>query len=411
MKKATGIPLLRTPALPRGFRLAAIPCGIKSSRNGSGRPLDLAMIVCDERVPTAAVFTTNQFAAAPVEVSRQHLKRSLGLTRAVIVNSGCANAATGREGVQRARAVAGSVATQLGCRTEEILVASTGVIGVPLPHRRIVRAIPKMLRSLSADAIAPAARAIMTTDTRPKVRSARARIDGKVVTITGLAKGSGMIHPRMATMLAFVMTDAAIHPWLLRRLLHEAVQGSFNAISVDGDCSTNDSVFLLASGAAGNRTLLRSGRTGSFATALRDVCRALAIDIVTDGEGARRILEIDVAGARSDETADRIARSVANSPLVKTALAGGDPNWGRILSAAGAAGVPLDQNRVSLSIGAVPVVRKGRGTGGNGGALRRLFNSPRVSIRLDVGAGPGRAKLWTCDLTHRYIDINTCYTT
>jgi glutamate N-acetyltransferase/amino-acid N-acetyltransferase len=234
------------------------------------------------------------------------------------------------------------------------------------------------------------------------------------VTLTGIAKGSGMIHPHMATMLAFIMTDATVHPGLLRRLLREAVDGSFNAITVDGDCSTNDTVLLMASGAAGGWTLLQAGRTAPFVDALRAVCRALAIDIVTDGEGARRILEIEVAGARSRGAADRIARSIANSPLVKTALAGGDPNWGRILAAAGAAGVPLRPADVSLSVGDVPVVRCGRGNGGNESedtSLQRLFSAPRVSIRLEVGRGPGRATLWTCDLTREYVDFNTRYTT
>ncbi len=405
--------LLRPARLPLGFRAAGIACGIKAARGRRGpKPLDLAVIACDRRVLAAGVFTTNQFAAAPVEVCREHLVRSLGLARAVVANSGCANAATGREGTRDARAMAEAAARLIGCRAEEVLVASTGVIGRPLPRRRILTALPRAVRALSDGGLEAAARAIMTTDTRPKIRSAEAVVDGRTVTITGIAKGSGMIHPRMATMLAFIMTDAAVHPHLLGRLLREAVQGSFNAITVDGDSSTNDTVLLLASGAAGNHALLQAGRReGPFVRALTAVCRALALDIVYDGEGARRILEIEVAGARSHGDADRIARSVANSPLVKTALAGGDPNWGRILSAAGAAGVPLRPSEVSLRVGAVSVVRQGCGIGRGGAALRRLFTAPRVSVRLDVGAGPGRAVLWTCDLTRRYIDINARYTT
>ena len=396
--------------LPAGFRAAGIACGIKRGRGAAA--LDLALVACDHRAPAAAVFTTNQFAAAPVTLCREHLGRSLGLARAVVVNSGCANAATGREGLGRARAVAAAAARLIGCREEEILVSSTGVIGRPLPHEKILKALPAAVRALSEAGLRAAARAILTTDTRTKIRSLRIAIEGRPVTITGFAKGSGMIHPRMATMLAYVLTDAAVHPYLLQRLLREAVRDSFNAITVDGDCSTNDTVVLMASGAAGNHALLQSGRREApFVGALREVCRALALDIVTDGEGARRILEVEVAGARSDGAADRIARSVANSPLVKTALAGGDPNWGRILSAAGAAGVPLLPGEFSLSIGGVPVVHRGCGTGRNGAALRRLFTAPRVSVRLDVGPGRGRAVLWTCDLTRRYVDINAHYTT
>ena len=397
--------------LPRGFRAAGVACGIK--KRGAGEAsLDLALIACETRATAAGVFTTNRFAAPPVALCREHLERSLEQSRAIVVNSGCANAATGRQGMARARAVAAAAARLLGCRPEEILVASTGVIGRPLPHDRIMRALPAAARALSEEGLPAAARAILTTDTRPKIRSTRATIGGRAVTVTGIAKGSGMIHPKMATMLAFLMTDAAVHPYLLQRLLRDAVRESFNAISVDGDCSTNDAVLLLASGAAGNRALLQDGkRERPFIEALRSVCRGLALDIVADGEGARRLLAIEVEGARSDGDADRIARAVGNSPLVKTALAGGDPNWGRILSAAGAAGVAFQPSHVSLSIGDLAVVRQGCGTGRDGAALRRLFLAPRVSVRLAVGRGPGRATLWTCDLTRRYVDINARYTT
>ncbi len=402
--------LLAPPRLPAGFRVAGEFCGLKSRRpRGGRRPLDLALIVCDERVPAAGVFTTNQFAAAPVAVCREHLDRSGGLARGIVANSGCANAATGREGARRARAVAAAAAGHLGCRPEEILIASTGMIGRPLEHRKVLAALPRAVNALPDGDLEAAARAIMTTDTHHKIRSARATVSGHEVTITGIAKGSGMIHPKMATMLAFIMTDAAVHPWLLKRVLREAVQESFNAITVDGECSTNDTVLMMASGAAGNRSILQAGPADPFFLALRAVCRALAIDIVTDGEGARRILEIEVTGACSRGAADRIARSIANSSLVKTALAGGDPNWGRILSAAGAAGVPFLPSDVSLRVGKVPVVRGGRGTGCNGAALRRLFNSPRVNVRLDVGGGPGRATLWTCDLTREYVEFNSRY--
>ena len=405
--------MLKRPKLPHGFRLAGVACGIKSQRStGARRPLDLALIVGDARCAAAGTFTTNRFAAAPVAVCRDHLARSLHQSRAVVINSGCANAATGRQGERRARAVAAAAARRIGCGVEEVLVASTGLIGAPLPHDRIVRALPGACDAASAGGLEDAARAILTTDTRAKVRSAQAVIAGRTITVTGFAKGSGMIHPNMATMLAFLMTDAAVHPYLLGRLLRQAVDESFNAISVDGDCSTNDSVLLLASGAAGNRALLQAGRSERpFVEALRAVCRALALDIVMDGEGARKILEIVVDGARTDADADRIGRAVAVSPLVKTALAGGDPNWGRILSAAGAAGVPFLPSEVSLQVGGLPVVRQGCGTGRSGARLRRLFQAARVTVRLGVGLGPGRATLWTCDLTRRYVDINAHYTT
>ncbi len=408
--------LLRRPRVPQGFRVAGVACGLKK-RGGGGKPLDLALIVSERRAVTAGVFTTNRFAAAPIVVCRDHLKRSLGQARGVVVNSGCANAATGAEGERRARAAAAAAARLLRCRPEEILVASTGVIGRPLAHRRIIGALPAALGALTDQALAGAARAIMTTDTRPKIRCAEAVIDGRTVTLTGFAKGSGMIHPRMATMLAFILTDTNVHPRLLERLLREAVRDSFNAISVDGDCSTNDTVLLMANAAAGHRALLQAGRHEEpFVRALRAVCRALALDIVTDGEGARRIMEVEVTGAPSATAADRVARSIANSPLVKTALAGGDPNWGRILSAAGAAGIDFSPARVSMSIGDVPVVRHGQAVQSGGGArngngLRRLFTTPRVRVRLDLASGAGRAVLWTCDLTRRYIDINAHYTT
>ena len=414
--------LLKRPRLPRGFRLAGVPCGLKGPARGR-QPLDLALIVSERRAATAGVFTTNRFAAAPIGVCRDHLERSLGQARGVVVNSGCANAATGPEGERRARAVAAAASRLLGCLPEEILVASTGVIGRPLAHRRMVAALPAARRALSSGAagLGAAARAIMTTDTRPKIRCAEAVLGGRTVTVTGFAKGSGMIHPRMATMLAFLLTDASLHPRLLERLLREAVRESFNAISVDGDCSTNDTVLLLAGGGAGGRAVLQIGRHEEpFVRAVRAVCRALALDIVTDGEGARRILEVEVTGAPSGTGADRVARSIANSPLVKTALAGGDPNWGRILSAAGAAGVEFSPARVSMHIGDVPVVRRGqavvpangaRNGRRNGNGLRRLFTGPRVRVRLDLDSGRGRAVVWTCDLTRRYIDINAHYTT
>ncbi len=394
-------------ALPRGFRFAATACGLK--KRGA---LDLAVISCDAPAAAAAVFTTNLVQAAPVVLSRENLRRSRGRVRAIVVNSGNANCCTGHEGMAAARGAAAALAREIGCPPFQVFVCSTGVIGVPLPIERILAALPTLAaqQAPTSRACSEFTRAIMTTDTRPKWTAGSCRIGGKAVRLAGCAKGAGMIHPQMATMLAFILTDAAISPPLLRRALREAVRGTFNAITVDGDTSTNDTVVVLASGASSARPL----RPGSsdyrrFAGALERVCRDLALQIVADGEGAHRVVEIEVRGAPSVRAADRVARTIAHSPLVKTALAGADPNWGRILAAGGRAGVTFDPERTSITLGRVPVFRRGRPLPFDEREAHRRLLGDHVPVFVDLRSGRGRARVWTCDFTADYVHINADY--
>jgi glutamate N-acetyltransferase/amino-acid N-acetyltransferase len=307
------------------------------------------------------------------------------------------------------------VAKELGkLRPTQILVCSTGVIGVPLRWQKIVNAVPKLVRGRSgrASAFAQFARAIMTTDSRPKSASAKFRMAGKEVRILGCTKGAGMIHPNMATMLAFLMTDAAISPSLLTRALRSATGRTFNSITVDGDTSTNDTVTLLANGQSSAKKITREGPAYKhFCAALEDVCKSLALQIVADGEGAQRVIEIEVRGAVSEHTADRIARTIANSPLVKTALNGGDPNWGRFLAAAGRSGVKFDPERVDISLAGIPVCRHGRERLFSERVAHRKMLASFVPVIVDLNAGSGVARIWTCDFTTEYIHINASYRT
>ena len=404
-------PASRTPkpgeAFPRGFQSAATACGLKKKN-----ALDLAVIPCDSPASAAAVFTTNLVKAAPVLVSQEHLRRTRGRARAIVVNSGNANCCTGQEGLDASRATARAVARELGCRPEEVLVCSTGVIGIPMPAQSILRAIPPLARQQSPHpkSFAQVGRAIMTTDTKPKFSAGLCRIGGKKIRLAGCAKGAGMIHPQMATMLAFILTDAAISPPLLRRALLDAVRGTFNAITVDGDTSTNDTVILLASGAS-KAPPLRSGTADyrRFARALEGVCRELALKIVADGEGAQHVIEIEVRGAPDDRAADRVARTIAHSPLVKTALAGADPNWGRILAAAGRAGVPFDPARANITLAGIPVFRRGNPLAFDERQAHARLVERNICVRVDLGAGRGRGRVWTCDLTAEYVHINADY--
>jgi len=396
----------RPRQLPLGFSFGAAASGIKKSG------LDLALISSDRLAIAAAVFTTNCVQAAPVQVSREHLSRSRQVARAVVVNSGNANCATGAAGVHAAEATTRALARVFGCRVEEVLVCSTGVIGVPLPIGRLLRALPALVRSRQAHpkAFARLIRAIMTTDTRPKWAEARCRVAGEVIRLLGCAKGAGMIHPRMATMLAFVLTDAAIRPRLLSRALGEAVAKSFNAISVDGDTSTNDTLIVLANGASPAPAISPgSDDYRRFARALAGVCRKLALEIVADGEGAERVVEIEVSGARSNRSARRVAETIATSPLVKTALAGADPNWGRILAAAGRAGVAFDPDRVSIWVARTLTCRNGAAHPFDEAGLHRKLLASYIPIVVRLGSGRGQARLWTCDFTGRYVDINASY--
>ena len=390
--------------LPRGFSASGIACGIK--RTGP----DLALFVSDRPATAAARFTTNRFRAAPVLVSDAHLRASRGRARAVVANSGCANAATGRRGLLAARRTAAALARRLGIDASEVLPASTGVIGVSLPVDRLIAALPAAVEGLAAGGLGRAARAIMTTDTHPKLAGATFSWRGKTAMVSGCAKGAGMIHPRMATMLVFLFTDAGVPAALLGRILNAVSPGTFESISVDGDTSTNDSVVILANGASGLEVRSGDRSMDRFREALREVSASLARQIVRDGEGARRTLLVEVRGASNDGAADRVARAVALSPLVKTALAGGDPNWGRILAAAGTAGVPFAPGRVSVSIGGVLVARRGAAIRRDPRRLTRVFRRPEVHARLTLGEGKGRGRILTCDLTAAYVRINATYT-
>ena len=387
---------------PKGFRAAAVEAGLKP-----GRP-DLALLVADRPCAAAGVFTTNRAQAAPVVVSREHLRG--GQARAVVVNAGCANAATGERGLADAREMASLCATAVGCRSEEVVVASTGVIGVHLPMDKVRAGIGRAAAALSGDGGALAARAIMTTDTRPKEVTVAFSVGGVTARVGAMAKGSGMIAPQMATLLAIFTTDAGVEPPLLRRALADAVGEGLNRITVDGDTSTNDMAVVLASGAVGAGTVIGEGPGfRAFRDALSQASRALAEMIVRDGEGASRIAEVRVLGARTAAEADRVARTIAESPLVKTALHGGDPNWGRILAAAGRSGVDIDADRVGIWIGEVWVAENGQARDYSEETAHEAMTADPVRIRVHLGQGEGAGWMWTCDLTHGYVDINAHY--
>jgi glutamate N-acetyltransferase / amino-acid N-acetyltransferase len=395
-------------SLPRGFSFAATRCGIRKSR------ADLGVIVAEKAVSAAAVFTTNLVKAAPVLVSREHLAASKGRVRAVVVNSGNANCATGAAGLAASRTTAAALARELGCSPEEIQVCSTGVIGLPLAVEKITGALPNLVssRAETAESFAEFAGAIMTTDTRPKQACASCRIGGKTVRVAGCAKGAGMIHPQMATMLAFIVTDAAANPAVLRRLLRQVVDRTFNAITVDGDTSTNDTVLLLASGASGAAPLVTaSDDEKRFVSALEKVCRALALEIIADGEGAGHVVEVEVRGAPNDRAARRVAETIATSPLVKTALAGADPNWGRILAAAGRAGVEFDPAKARVWLAGRLVCRGGTPVPFDEADVHRQMEQREFAVAIDLGAGNGRSRMWTCDFTAEYVRINASYRT
>lgn len=393
--------------LPRGFRFAATACGLKK-----GSELDLGLLASDQPATAAAVFTTNLVQAAPVQLSHQHIRQAAGRLRAVLVNAGNANCCTGPEGLETARSAVSGVAYELQCRPEEVLICSTGVVGVPLPINRILKALPRLVRARAAlpKHFTQFCRAIMTTDTQPKWASARCRVSAKTVRLLGCAKGAGMIAPSMATMLGFIATDAKISAPLLRRALRKVVAHTFNRITVDGDTSTNDTVAVLANGASGAPAIRRAGTDyKSFLMALQAVCQRLSLAIVADGEGAKRVVDIVVRGASSDPAADRIARTIASSPLVKTACAGADPNWGRILAAAGRAGVQFNPKRAIVSMAGIKVFDGGSPLPFNEHVAHRKLSAPRVSIVVDLQAGKGQTTIRTCDFTADYVKINASY--
>jgi glutamate N-acetyltransferase/amino-acid N-acetyltransferase len=387
---------------PLGFRAAAVAAGIKPDR------LDLALVVADSPCSAAGVFTTNLAKAAPVLVSSEHL--ASGRARAVVVNAGCANAGTGAAGLADAREMAAAASAAAGCAPAEVVVASTGVIGVRLPMDRVRAGIAAAAERLSRDGGAESARAIMTTDTKPKEVAVEGSIGGVPFLVGGMAKGAGMIAPNLATMLAFFTTDAAVAPALLRRALVDAVGASLNRITVDGDTSTNDCAVALASGARAGAVIDREGPAyDAFAAALAEAARRLALMLVRDGEGVTKIAEVVVEGARTAADADRIARTIAESPLVKTALHGGDPNWGRILAAAGRAGVPFDVTRADVWIGDVAVCSRGAALDYVEKNAAAAMQEDPVRLRLRIGEGDARGFLWTSDLSRGYVDINAHY--
>jgi len=393
--------------LPQGFRFAIATAGIKAS----GKP-DLALAEAAPGSAAAALFTRNRAAAAPVQIGRRHLAACRGRLRYVMVNSGNANAGTGAAGLAAAEACCAALAERLGVSARIVLPSSTGIIGVPLPAGKIKAAIPALARSLAEgeSALRAFGRGIMTTDLRPKLASASFKVRGKTVSLAGVVKGAGMIHPNMATMLAYIFTDAAACPAELRAHLKAAADLSFNAISVDGDTSTNDTVVLLASGRSGV-TLADPGARKPFCAALQAVCRSLAEQIVRDGEGAQHLVRLRIAGAGSAAEARAAARQIANSPLVKTSWTGCDPNWGRLFAMLGNTGYAFGPDRASIAIGPHRVYSKGKALAFDRKAAHKLMQGAEYTIRVDLGRGRAELEFLTCDLTHEYIRINAEYST
>ena len=390
---------------PAGFRAAGVACGIKKSKG-----LDLALIVSDTPASSAAVFTTNKAVAAPVIVSKARLQASGGHSRVVVINSGCANACTGPDGYHTAEAMADAAAAAAGVDPSQVLVASTGVIGVSLDRQRVTDGVAAAAKVLARDGGPAAARAIMTTDPFPKEAAIEVTTASGTYRVGGIAKGSGMIEPLMATMLAVVTTDATIEPALLQRALTAVTDVTFNAITVDGECSTNDCVFALANGASG--VTIAEGAFEHFVEALRRVCEVLAVGIVRGGEGATKLVTIEVTGGATDVEAKRAARAIANSPLVKTAVHGADPNWGRLVAVAGRAGVEFDLERARVQIGEVELFAGGRPFDERAAQASEHLLNTEVTLRVDLGTGKGgAARMWTCDLSADYVKINAEYRT
>ena len=392
-------------ATPKGFRAAGVSAGIKAKPGA----LDLALVVSDHPATAAAVFTTNLAQAAPVTVSREHLAHSGGVARAVVVNSGCANACTGEEGLRNARTMTVDTARLVGCAVEQVLVASTGVIGVALPMEKVQQGLPVAFQALGSSEGSLAAQAIMTTDPFPKEAAARVGINGREITIGGMAKGSGMIEPMMATMLGFVTTDAGVPKPLLDRALSEVVNDTFNAITVDGDSSTNDCVMLLANGASG--VTVDESSYDAFVDALRSVCLRLALGIVRGGEGATKLVTVNVTGATSSVEARKAAKAIANSLLVKTAIHGGDPNWGRLIAVAGRAGVGFELGRAQVTIGPIVLFKDGRPYDENAPEAASYLKNTDIVVGVDLGVGHASSTVWTCDLSAEYVRINADYRT
>jgi glutamate N-acetyltransferase/amino-acid N-acetyltransferase len=400
--------------IPRGFRFGATKAGLKAS----GRP-DFALIVADAPASAAAAFTSNRVIAAPLIIDKQHLTATRGKVRVVAINAGNANCAAGQAGLDAAKATCDAAARVFGCKTEEVFPSSTGVIGRPLQAEKLIDVMPSLAAAMGSesDHFIEVAEAIMTTDLVEKTAFARLEVtssDGTVkeIRIAGVGKGSGMIHPQLvphATMLVYILTDAAIEPDVLDGYLRPAIDVSFNRISVDGDTSTNDTVLLLASGACG--AAIGKGNA-AFATALTQVCTSLARQIVADGEGVSHVVELHIEGAANDADALRVAKAIAHSPLVKTAWAGCDPNWGRLAAAIGYSGAQVDPDRIDISFGELAICRNGgRAAEFDEVAAHAYISRPEFSISIHLHQGDGRCIFWTTDLTHQYIHINADYST
>jgi glutamate N-acetyltransferase / amino-acid N-acetyltransferase len=393
--------------VPAGLRLGATTCGIKQS--GSA---DLALIHAPEGASAAAVFTTNRLCAAPVMVGREHLALSQGRIHAVIVNAGNANCATGEPGLQAARKSCEAVAQALGIHAAQVVPSSTGVIGVPFPTEKLLAGVG-LVAECAGDSSAHAegfARAIMTTDTRPKLAMATIELRGKTATVLGVSKGAGMIHPQMATMLAYVMMDVEATPEQLSRILGPIANRTFNRISIDGDTSTNDTLMLLASGKSGIRIEGRAVQT-KFAKAVEQVCASLAEQMVRDGEGVKHLVKLKIQGARTEKEAEQVATVIATSALVKTAWAGADPNWGRILAAIGRSGVAVDISNVDINFGELPICRGGMAVPFEESTAHAYLSQPEFEITVQLNRGSREILYLTCDLTADYVKINADYRT
>ncbi len=399
-------------SIPSGFRFAATRAGIKPS----GKP-DAACALVDSPASAAAMFTSNRVVAAPVTVGRTHMRTSSGAVRAVIINAGNANCATGAAGLQACQNVCAAAAQQFGCPVEQIFPSSTGIIGVPLPAEKLIAALPALQSAAGStpEHLSQFAHAILTTDTRAKIAAAQVPVQGKSIRILGVAKGAGMIHPQLAphaTMLVYIFTDARLPADRLQTILQDAVEESFNCISIDGDTSTNDTVLLLASGASSVEIAANTPDAEFFASALREVCASLVRQIVDDGEGVGHVVELQVEEAATRAEALRIARSIAHSPLVKTAWAGCDPNWGRILAAIGYSGVAIDPARISIWIGGHAVCANGgRAMEMDANRVHMAMLERSYTIRITLGMGSARCNFITSDLTAEYVRVNAEYST
>ncbi len=389
---------------PQGFCAGATSAGIKKAKDS----LDLAILFSEVPCTAAGVFTNNRIKAAPVLLSQKRLES--GRAVAIVVNAGCANACTGEEGLNNAGETAELVAQSIGASADDVLIASTGVIGERLPMKKVRDGIRRIV--LSKDGGHELARAIMTTDTKPKEIAVEVKVGGTRFTIGGVAKGAGMIHPDMATLLSFLTTDAAVELDFLRSALQKVVDASFNMISIDGDTSTNDMVLLLANGKAGNKPIASNSRQADiFQQALEQVCIYLAKSTAGDGEGATKLIEVRVSGAPSLAEARQAARTIVSSPLVKSAVHGNDPNWGRIMAAVGRSGVEVVESKIELYMGDTCVIRSGQPLPCSKQELIKLLDNKEVRFSLNLNLGEAEATAWGCDLSEEYVTINSQYTT